>query len=207
MNIRISNAINSAIVDIKKSINENLRNSDKIITEDNDTATSGSVLKPPVPMSDCKYVFDNSSYVAKCCRILAKDIVLNEITLTSEESSNDEIVKKINGYLNDNINEIYNVMIDYYYAGIGAIEYSYNTHKFILKQIPINTTTIIVITINDKQHYLLKQKIQTKTNYFKIMGEDYPPNFEVYNNQVLGECCLIGGDNFYQFFNSKYFHS
>ena len=201
MKLTIKNTVNQKIIDIRKSISNNLKSNDYFVSENKDTATTTIELKPPVPMADCKFVFDNSSYVAKCCRILAKDIILNNVTLVNNDSSDyDEKVQKINDYLMENIYELYNMLIDYYYAGIGACEYAYGNHKFSLKQIPINTTKIIKIKLNGKEHYLLKQQIQTNIHYFKIMGENYPDGFNYYENKVLGECCLIGGDNFYQFF-------
>ena len=96
--------------------------------------------------------------------------------------------------------ELYYLLVDYYYAGIGAVEYATGKHKFKLKQIPINTTRIIRVNYKGKEYYLLEQRIESSTNYFRIMGEVYPPNFSHFNGEVLGDCCLIGGDNFYQFF-------
>ena len=200
MKLQLQTNINTGISNIYKSIAESLKSNNFFVGEKEDTATYGIELKPPVPMKDCKYVFDNSSYVAKCCRILAKDIILNQLTLISENEENDKVVKKIQDNLIDNIMELYYMLVDYYYAGIGAVEYATGKHKFKLKQIPINTTKIIRVNYKGNEYYLLEQRIDTNTNYFKIMGEVYPPNFSHFNGEVLGDCCLIGGDNFYQFF-------
>lgn len=200
MKLQLQTNINKGISNIYKSIAESLKSNNFFVGEKEDTATYGVELKPPVPMKDCKYVFDNSSYVAKCCRILAKDIILNKLTLISENEENDKVVKKIQDNLTENIMELYYLLVDYYYAGIGAVEYATGKHKFKLKQIPINTTKIIRVNYKGKEYYLLEQRIETNTNYFKIMGEVYPPNFSHFNGEVLGDCCLIGGDNFYQFF-------
>ena len=200
MKLQLQTNISSSISNIYKSINESLKTNTFFVSEKEDTATYGVELKPPVPMKDCKYVFDNSSYVAKCCRILAKDIILNKLTLISDNEENDKVVKKIQDNLIENIMELYYLLVDYYYAGIGAVEYATGKHKFKLKQIPINTTRIIRVNYKGKEYYLLEQKIESSTNYFKIMGEVYPPNFSHFNGEVLGDCCLIGGDNFYQFF-------
>lgn len=200
MKLQLQTNINTGISKIYKSITESLKTNTFFVSDKKDTATSGVELKPPVPMKDCKYVFDHSSYVAKCCRILAKDIILNKITLISDNEENDTVVKKIQDNLIENIMELYYMLVDYYYAGIGAVEYATGKHKFKLKQIPINTTRIIRVNYKGKEYYLLEQKIESSTNYFKIMGEVYPPNFSHFNGEVLGDCCLIGGDNFYQFF-------
>lgn len=200
MKLQLQTNINTGISNIYKSIAESLKSNNFFVGEKEDTATYGIELKPPVPMKDCKYVFDNSSYVAKCCRILAKDIILNQLTLISENEENDKVVKKIQDNLIENIMELYYMLVDYYYAGIGAVEYATGKHKFKLKQIPINTTKIIRVNYKGNEYYLLEQRIDTNTNYFKIMGEVYPPNFSHFNGEVLGDCCLIGGDNFYQFF-------
>jgi len=201
MKLQIRNTVDNNIINIKKSIADNLRNTELFQSESEDTATSNVTLKPPVPFSDCKYVFDNSSYVAKCCRIKAQDIILNTLTLVNESDAKyDTVVQKIQSNLVENITELYFMLIDYYYAGLGVIEYAYGTHKFTLKQIPVNTTSIIRVNYQNQDYYLLQQKIQTHTNYFKIMGEEYPPTFSQYNGQPLGECALMGGDNFYNFF-------
>ena len=200
MNINFTNKTNNELLRVQKSVANNLKSADYFVAESTDTATMGVELKPPVPMADCKYVFDNSSYVAKCCRVLAKDIILNEITLTSDSAENDTVVAKIQDNLVENIVELYNMLIDYYYAGIGAVEYAFGKHRFSLKQIPINTCKIVRVRIDGAEHYLLKQQIQANVSYFKIMGEEYPPLFSHFEGKPLGECAILGGDNFYEFF-------
>ena len=201
MKINLQTNVNNTITNIHKSIAESLKSSRYLISKDEDTATTGIELKPPVSMNDCKYVFDNSSYVAKCCRILAKDIILNELTLVNIDDPKYDIpVQKIQDNLIENIMELYNMLVDYYYAPYGAVEYATGKHKFKLKQIPVNTTKIIKAKQGRQEFYLLKQQINSTVNYFKIMGEVYPPNLSHYDGQLLGNCSLMGGDNFYQFF-------
>lgn len=201
MKINLKNNVNNTIINIHKSIAESLKSSRYLIGKDEDTATTGVELKPPVSMNDCKYVFDNSSYVAKCCRILAKDIILNDLTLVNVDDPKYDIpVQKIQDNLQENIMELYNMLVDYYYAPYGAVEYATGKHKFKLKQIPVNTTKIIKANQGQSEFYLLKQQINSTVNYFKIMGEEYPPNLSHYDGKVLGDCSLMGGDNFYQFF-------
>ena len=93
--------VNADVATIHKSINTNLKNKDVFKSENKDTAETGIRLTPPVPMKDCLYVFKNSSHVAKCSRILADDIIYNEITLTPSEDEPDEHLRnqviKING--------------------------------------------------------------------------------------------------------------
>lgn len=192
------------ILRVEKSISNNLRSRELFESETIDEAQQGVELRPPVPLRDCKYVFDNSSYVAKCCRVLAKDIILNQLSLINDtgDSSLDDIVASIQDNLEENIIELYNLLIDYYYAGIGVCEYAYDTHTFTLKQIPANTIKIIRVQVGGGECYLLKQQIQTTVNYFKIMGEDYPENFTTFDNRPLGECSILGGDNFYTFFST-----
>lgn len=202
MKLQLARTIDDKIVNISKSIANNLENNAMFVSDKKDTASNVSVLQPPISFKDCEFVFLNSSYVAKCCRILAKDIVLNNITLSSnDDTKHDSTIQKIEKNLLENITEIYNMVIDYYYAGLGVCEYAYNETSFSLKQIPVNTCKIIIVRIGQRDYYLLEQKIQTHTNYFKIMGEEYPKSFTTYNNQVLGEVALMGGDNFYQFFS------
>ena len=160
-------------------------------------------------MRNCLYVFENSSYVAKSARILANDVLFNNITLSSSDLNDDdsvlkEQVKQIQEYLMSNIDELYNLAVDYYYSGWGAIEYVWNNTQFSLKQIPIHTCKIKRVTINKEYVFLLEQKINSKTKYFKIMGETYPDDFLFYNGEKLGYAAIIGGDNIYQFYSLPY---
>ena len=198
--------VDNELVQIQKSIAQNLQNKDIFQSDNKDTASNETELKPPVSMQSCLYIFEHSSYVAKCCRILANDILYNDITLTLnslDEPSEKEVnqVKKINEFLNENIEELHDMAIDYYYAGWGACEYVWNNVRFKLKQIPIHTCRIVRTSVKGMDVYLLKQQINSKVNFFKIMGEDYPDDFLFYNNQKLGYASLIGGDNIYQFFS------
>lgn len=198
--------VDTEVARVQKSIANNLQNKELFQTENKDTAENTTELKPPISMQDCLYVFENSSHVMKCCRILADDIIYNDITLTLdtlEEPTEQEVnqVKKINEYLNDNIDEIHNMAIDYNYAGWAAIEYVWNNTRFKLKQIPIHSCKVIRATVQQQEVYLLKQQINTKTTYFKIMGEQYPENFLYFQNQKLSYASLLGGDNIYEFFS------
>ena len=197
--------VDPELLRIEKSIANNLQNKYLFQSDNKDTADNTTELKPPIPMESCLYVFQNSSHVAKCCRILADDIIYNDITLTPatiDEPSEKLInqVKKINEFVNENIDELHNLAIDYYYAGWAAIEYTWNNVRFKLKQMPIHTCKIIRTTIQGQTVFLLKQHINSKTSFYKIMGENYPDNFQYYQNQKLGYVSLIGGDNIYQFF-------
>lgn len=201
MKLKINSSIDDKILNISKSIANNLQNNARFVSDKKDTANNVSVLQPPVPFKDCEYVFLNSSYVAKCCRILASDIILNTITLSNNDDENyDSTIQAIEQMLVENQNELYNMLVDYYYAGLGIIEYAYNDSEFSLKQIPVNTCQIIVAKVGQESYYLVEQRINTKSNYFKIMGEEYPESFVKYNNEILGDCCILGGDNLYQFF-------
>ena len=194
------------VIRIQKSISENLKNKNLFQAENKDTADTSIELNPPISMKDCLFVFENSSHVAKCCRILAADIIYNDITLTYEdieEPDEHQInqLSKINEYLNNNKDELYNLAVDLNYAGWCAMEYAWGNTSFKLQQIPIYSCSIVRITVDGEDLYLLKQKINSTTKYFKIMGEKYPENFMSYNNLPLGYASLIGGDNIYQFFS------
>lgn len=197
--------VDPELVAIKKSIANNLENKDLFQSTNKDTADSTTELKPPIPMESCLYVFQHSSHVAKCCRILADDIIYNDITLTlnSIDEPPENLVnqvKKINEFINENIDELHNMAIDYYYASWAVMEYTWNNVRFKLKQIPVHSCKVIRTTVQDMEVYLLKQQINNKTSFYKIMGEDYPEDFLYYNNMKLGYVSLIGGDNIYQFF-------
>ena len=197
--------VDGEVVKVHKSIADSLKNKHLFESDKVDTAENNIELKPPIPMQNCLYVFKNSSHVAKASRILAADVVYNEITLTlntMDEPTEHEInqVKKINDYLNDNIDEIYNMAVDYNYAAWCAMEYVWDNTRFKLKQIPVHTCKIVKIVESGQALYLLKQQINSKVNYFKIMGEKYPDNFLYYAGQKLSNAVLMGGDNIYQFF-------
>lgn len=199
--------VDTELSNIRKSISDNLKNKNLFESVNKDTASNTIELKPPVPMNICLYVFENSSHVAKCSRILAADIAYNTITLTYNdiiEHSSKEInqLKQINEFILDNIDELYYLLVDYNYAGWCAMEYTWNNTSFNLQQIPIHSCSVIQVQLpSNTKVYLLQQKINSTTKYFKIMGETYPDNFTIYNNQPLGDASLIGGDNIYQFFS------
>ena len=199
-------AADAQVIQIQKSIAENLRNKNVFQSETKEVAETGVELKPPISMRDCLYVFQNSSHVAKCCRILSADIIYNEISLTFDnldEPSEKEInqLQTINKYLLDNIDELFYLANDYYYAGWAALEYTWDNTKFKLKQIPIHTCKVIRDKIQGQEVFILKQQINSKNHFFKIMGESYPDNFVYYQNEKLGYASLLGGDNIYQFFS------
>ena len=198
--------VDSAILNVQKSIANNLQNKNLFQSDNKDTADNVIELKPPIPMKDCLFVFENSSHVAKSCRILAADIIYNDITLTLDqiEEPSEHLVNQvntINTFIHDNIDELYNLAVDYYYAGWCAMEYTWNNVRFKLKQIPIHSCKIIRVQIHGSPVYLLKQQINSTINYFKIMGETYPDDLLYYADQKLGYASLIGGDNIYQFFS------
>ena len=197
--------VDGQLARIEKSIANNLQNKKLFESENKDVAETATELHPPIPMESCLYVFQKSSHVAKCCRILADDIIYNDIVLTPDthDEPSDKLVnqvKKINDFLNENIDEIHNMAIDYNYAAWAAVEYIWNNVRFKLKQIPIHSCKIVRATVQGQMVYLLRQRINSKTKYFKIMGENYPENFIHYNNEKLGHASLLGGDNIYQFF-------
>lgn len=197
--------INTEMARIHKSVANNLNNMHLFSSVKKDTADTSTELKTPVTMETAVYVFENSSYVAKSCRILAKDIILNDITLTIdndvEDAEADTVVQKITDYLLENQTELYNLAVDYYYAGWGAIEYAYDSTRFTLRQIPIYTCKVVQVRIGKEDYYLLRQKVNTEVHYFKIMGENYPIDFTTYEGKELKDCAILGGDNFYEFFS------
>ena len=96
--------VDSQLARIEKSIANNLQNKKLFESENKDVAETATELHPPIPMESCLYVFQKSSHVAKCCRILADDIIYNDIVLTpdSHDEPSDKLVnqvKKINDFL------------------------------------------------------------------------------------------------------------
>ena len=104
--------VDAELLGIKKSIAENLKDKNTFKSVNEDTANPSIELIPPVSMHNCFYVFKESSHVAECSRILADDIIYNEITLTpADDNADDHVVNqvmKINEFLNNcaEINEL-----------------------------------------------------------------------------------------------------
>ena len=88
------NNLNCEAVNVEKSIASDLKNKNLFTSVDKDTADNGVELLPPVSMRNCLYVFENSSYVAKSSRILANDVLFNNITLSSNDLTDDDSVLK-----------------------------------------------------------------------------------------------------------------
>ena len=131
-------------------------------------------------MRDCLFVFKNSSHVAKSCRILASDIIYNEITLTptDEEADDHQVnqVQKINEYLLNNIDELYNLAVDYYYAGWAAMEYAWGNTRFTLQQIPIHSCAVVKVTNQGEEFYA---EIKRSTNG----GGENSPDLDFQNDE------------------------
>ena len=88
------NNLDCEAVKVEKSIASDLKNKNLFVSVDKDTADTGVELIPPVSMRNCLYVFENSSYVAKSARILANDVLFNNITLSSNDLNDDDVVLK-----------------------------------------------------------------------------------------------------------------
>ena len=193
--------INHKLSEVVKSVSNNLQNVDKFIGIKLDEAEDLLVLRRPINSSDAKYIFDNATYVATCSQILAEDTILNDITLTPVD--NKQNVEQIQKYLLNNIDEIYHMAVDYNYSGFGAMEI---TTDGTLKQLPSNTLDVVQVTEKKNKFYLLRQTLNGRTYYYRIIGEDYT-DFVNLRNYELSDCILMGGDNFYLFYSEPRYMS
>lgn len=201
--------VNSKLSEVVKSVSNNLQNSDKFIGKKLDEADDLLVLKRPISAADAKYIFDNATYVATCSQILAEDTIMNEVTLTVEEDADDttkQIVEQIQEYLLDNIDEFYNMAVDYNYSGFAAMEMTDDGSRFTLKQLPSNTLDVVQVTEKRNKFYLLRQTLNGRTYYYRILGEDYT-DFVNLRNFELSDAVLMGGDNFYLFYSEPRYMS
>lgn len=201
--------VNSKLSEVVKSVSNNLQNSDKFIGKKLDEAEDLLVLKRPISAADAKYIFDNATYVATCSQILAEDTIMNEVTLTVEEDADDttkQIVEQIQEYLLDNIDEFYNMAVDYNYSGFAAMEMTDDGSRFTLKQLPSNTLDVVQVTEKQNKFYLLRQTLNGRTYYYRILGEDYT-DFVNLRNFELSDAVLMGGDNFYLFYSEPRYMS
>ena len=201
--------VNSKLSEVVKSVSNNLQNSDKFIGKKLDEGEDLLVLKRPISAADAKYIFDNATYVATCSQILAEDTIMNEVTLTVDEDADDttkQIVEQIQGYLLDNIDEFYNMAVDYNYSGFAAMEMTDDGSRFTLKQLPSNTLDVVQVTEKQNKFYLLRQTLNGRTYYYRILGEDYT-DFVNLRNFDLSDAVLMGGDNFYLFYSEPRYMS
>ena len=201
--------VNSKLSEVVKSVSNNLQNSDKFIGKKLDEGEDLLVPKRPISAADAKYIFDNATYVATCSQILAEDTIMNEVTLTVDEDADDttkQIVEQIQGYLLDNIDEFYNMAVDYNYSGFAAMEMTDDGSRFTLKQLPSNTLDVVQVTEKQNKFYLLRQTLNGRTYYYRILGEDYT-DFVNLRNFDLSDAVLMGGDNFYLFYSEPRYMS
>ena len=201
--------VNSKLSEVVKSVSNNLQNSDKFIGKKLDEGEDLLVLKRPISAADAKYIFDNATYVATCSQILAEDTIMNEVTLTVDEDADDttkQIVEQIQEYLLDNIDEFYNMAVDYNYSGFAAMEITDDGSRFTLKQLPSNTLDVVQVTEKRNKFYLLRQTLNGRTYYYRILGEDYT-DFVNLRNFDLSDVVLMGGDNFYLFYSEPRYMS
>ena len=201
--------VNSKLSEVVKSVSNNLQNSDKFIGKKLDEGEDLLVLKRPISAADAKYIFDNATYVATCSQILAEDTIMNEVTLTVDEDADDttkQIVEQIQEYLLDNIDEFYNMAVDYNYSGFAAMEMTDDGSRFTLKQLPSNTLDVVQVTEKRNKFYLLRQTLNGRTYYYRILGEDYT-DFVNLRNFDLSDVVLMGGDNFYLFYSEPRYMS
>ena len=201
--------VNSKLSEVVKSVSNNLQNSDKFIGKKLDEGEDLLVLKRPISAADAKYIFDNATYVATCSQILAEDTIMNEVTLTVDEDADDttkQIVEQIQEYLLDNIDEFYNMAVDYNYSGFAAMEMTDDGSRFTLKQLPSNTLDVVQVTEKRNKFYLLRQTLNGRTYYYRILGEDYT-DFVNLRNFDLSDAVLMGGDNFYLFYSEPRYMS
>ena len=201
--------VNSKLSEVVKSVSNNLQNSDKFIGKKLDEGEDLLVLKRPISAADAKYIFDNATYVATCSQILAEDTIMNEVTLTVDEDADDttkQIVEQIQEYLLDNIDEFYNMAVDYNYSGFAAMEMTDDGSRFTLKQLPSNTLDVVQVTEKQNKFYLLRQTLNGRTYYYRILGEDYT-DFVNLRNFDLSDAVIMGGDNFYLFYSEPRYMS
>ena len=60
LKVQLKTYVDDELLMVEKSVRKNLMNQSRFLGESIDTAKLGVELKPPVPLMDCKYVFDNS---------------------------------------------------------------------------------------------------------------------------------------------------
>lgn len=201
--------VNTGLTRVVKSVSDNLLYNNLFSSKKMDESEYMIELKRPISSADAKYIYDNSSYVSVCCQILAEDTLLNGVTITprdDDEALVDDCAR-ITELVESQVRELYNLAVDYNYSGFGAVEIiRLKDNGFKLKQMPSHSLSVVQANMDGERYYLLRQRINTHTTYYRIIGEDYPEGF-TFNGQELNPAMLLGGDNFYLFYSEPKYMS
>lgn len=160
-------------------------------------------LDPIIPVLTAEKLILQNNRLDKCIRILAQDVILNEMTyLIDEESEIEETVAK---FWKNNINELYKQLQEFYSYGFGASEIIFDEETGLpikLYQIPAETLFIQKELNHDGKTYSYyaiqkvagKPDIKMKLSRFQYDEED----------SDLPTCLWLGGGKTSEFYEVPY---
>ena len=164
-------------------------------------------IDPIVPVGIAQNLILQNNRLDKAIRILAQDVILNEITYLSEkENENEELVAS---FWKNNINELYKQLQEYYSYGFGASEIIFDKKTGLpveLYQIPAETVFIKQESKRDSKtgeiHYSYyaiqkidgKKDVKMKLSRFQYDKED----------DDLPTCLWLGGGKTSEFYEVPY---
>lgn len=159
-------------------------------------------IDPIVPVSIAQNLILQNNRLDKSIRILAQDVILNEITYLSDgDSENEDLVAS---FWKNNINELYKQLQEFYSYGFGASEIIFDEETGLPKklyQIPAETLFIKQETNRDGtysyyaiQKVVGKEDVKMKLSRFAYDEED----------NDLPTCFWLGGGKTSEFYEIPY---
>ena len=159
-------------------------------------------IDPIVPVSIAQNLILQNNRLDKSIRILAQDVILNEISyLSDKENENEELVAS---FWKDNINELYKQLQEFYSYGFGASEIIFDEETGLptkLYQIPADTLFIKQDSNRDGTYsYYAIQKVDGKPDVkMKLSRFQYDEE-----DNDLPTCFWLGGGKTSEFYEIPY---
>ena len=159
-------------------------------------------IDPLVPVSIAQNLILQNNRLDKSIRILAQDVILNEITYLSDTES--EIENTVASFWKNNINELYKQLQEFYSYGFGASEIIFDDETGLPKelyQIPAETLFIKQEDNRDGTYsYYAIQKIDGKPDVkMKLSRFTYDQE-----DDDLPTCLWLGGGKTSEFYEIPY---
>ena len=159
-------------------------------------------IDPIIPVGIAQNLILQNTRLDKAIRILAQDVILNEITYLSEEES--PIEKTVADFWKNNINELYKQLQEFYSYGYGASEIIFDKKTGLPKelyQIPAETVYIKQDTNRDGtySYYAIQEVVGKPDLKMKLSRYTYDEA-----DSDLPTCLWLGGGKTSEFYEIPY---
>lgn len=159
-------------------------------------------IDPIVPVSIAQNLILQNNRLDKSIRILAQDVILNEITYLSDTES--EVEEAVASFWKNNINELYKQLQEFYSYGFGASEIIFDDETGLPKelyQIPAETLFIKQETNRDGtySYYAVQQVVGKADVKMKLSRFHYDEE-----DNDLPTCFWLGGGKTSEFYEIPY---